>query len=285
MNTEKAVEILSEALNKIDNLRSKATYSAEHIEFVQSTGLELGRIFGPDSPVTRNFSSIQYYFTGTFLFDPWDYESVRERNNVAAYLHGLDMAEGILRSAIDQLQKHGDDQILFQSRIKLGGAKVFVSHSSQTQALIKVERFIRVLGLEPVSVVKGPSEGMAVDDLVEKRMDECDCALILATADEHVDNRRQPRPNVIHEIGLAQEKFDNKVIYLKEVGCEFPSNVRPKVWENFTQDNMETAFEKISKELHTFGYICSLEPSDADDCNSRGITIRWSGPGLNVRIH
>lgn len=255
MNTEQAVEILSEALNKIDNLRSKATYSAEHIEFVQSTGLELGRIFGPDSPVTRNFSSIGYDFNGTFLFDPWDFESEKERHNVAAYLRGLDMAEGFLRSAIDQLQKHGDDQILSQSRIKLGGAKVFVSHSSQTQALTKVERFICVLGLEPVSVVKGPSEGMAVDDLVEKRMDECDCALILATADEQVGDRIQPRPNVIHEIGLAQEKFDNKVIYLKEMGCEFPSNVRPKVWENFTQDNMETAFEKISKELHAFGYI------------------------------
>jgi len=54
---------------------------------------------------------------------------------------------------------------------------------------------------------------------------------------------------------MAQEKFKRKVIYLKENDCEFPSNVRPKVWENFTQDNMENAFEKISKELRAFGLI------------------------------
>ena len=50
-------------------------------------------------------------------------------------------------------------------------------------------------------------------------------------------------------------KLDNRVIYLKEEGCEFPSNVRPKVWENFGQDNMEAAFERITKELKAFGLI------------------------------
>ena len=46
-----------------------------------------------------------------------------------------------------------------------------------------------------------------------------------------------------------------RVIYLKEEGCEFPSNVRPKVWENFTQQNMECGFEKISKELRALGLL------------------------------
>jgi predicted nucleotide-binding protein len=93
---------------------------------------------------------------------------------------------------------------------------------------------------------------MAVDDLVEKRLGEADCAVILATADDNVGGRMQPRPNVLHEIGLAQQRLDNRIIYLKEVGCDFPSNVAPKVWENFTQDNMEAAFEKIAKELQAF---------------------------------
>ena len=34
--------------------------------------------------------------------------------------------------------------------------------------------------------------------------------------------------------------------------CQFPSNVNPKVWENFRQDNMEAAFEKIIKKLRAF---------------------------------
>jgi len=69
---------------------------------------------------------------------------------------------------------------------------------------------------------------MAVDDLVELRMAESDWAVILATADDEVSGYWQPRPNVIHEIGLAQEKLDNKVIHLKEHGCEFPSERPPE---------------------------------------------------------
>jgi len=147
------------------------------------------------------------------------------------------------------------DKIVTASRIRSEGARVFVSHGRQSGALTKLERFLRVLGVDPIIVVQGASEGMSVDALVEKRMSESDCAIILATADDRVDNYMQPRPNVIHEIGMAQEKFQNKVVYLKEEGCEFPSNVRPKVWESFTQSNMEAAFEKIIKELRSFGLV------------------------------
>ncbi len=133
--------------------------------------------------------------------------------------------------------------------------RVFISHGIETSALQKIERFIRAMGLEPIIVKDKASEGLALDDLIEKRMTESDCVLILATADEEVEGRKQPRPNVIHEIGMAQEKFKDNIIYLKEKDCEFPSNVQPKVWESFTQDNMENAFIKIPKELRAFGLI------------------------------
>ena len=255
MDTSDAVKSLQEAIGKIKRLRGQKIYSSDHVAFVQSTGLELGRIFGPDSVVSRNFNQINYSFVGSFFSNPWDFETERARKNQEAYLMGLDLAEGILLSAIEQLQKHGADEILTKSRIKLGGGRIFISHGNQTLALTKVERFIRALGLEPVMVIREASQGMSVDDLVDKKMNECDCAIILATADDNVSGYMQPRPNVIHEIGLAQEKLQNKVIYLKEEACEFPSNVRPKVWENFTQENMEAAFEKISKELRAFGLL------------------------------
>ncbi len=118
-----------------------------------------------------------------------------------------------------------------------------------------MERFVRALGLNPVVVIREAAEGMSVDALVDKRMSESDCAIILATADDEVAGCWQPRLNVIHEIGLAQEKFEGRIIYLKEIGCDFPSNVRPMIWEDFTQDNLEGAFERISKELRSFGLL------------------------------
>jgi hypothetical protein len=255
MDLEQALKTLDDALAKIPGLRMGKAFSPGHVEFVQTTGLELARIFGPDAAPSHNFSHIDFQSTGSFIAGAFDIDSELERRRHEAYLRGLDMAEGFLLSAKAQLQAHGADKILAASRLRSGSARVFISHGKQSQALTKLERFVRALGLEPVIVVHGPSEGMSVDALVDKRMSESDCAIILATGDDQVGNHRQPRPNVIHEIGLAQEKLDNKVVYLKEEGCEFPSNVRPKVWESFTQENMEAAFEKVIKELRSFNII------------------------------
>lgn len=133
--------------------------------------------------------------------------------------------------------------------------RVFVSHGKDSAALTKVERFLRGLGLTPVIVKFEASQGGSVDDVVEREMISCECALILATKGDSVDGEWQPRPNVIHEIGLAQEKLKHRLIYLKEEGCNFPSNISPKIWESFTQDNLENAFLKIVKELRAFGVI------------------------------
>jgi len=112
----------------------------------------------------------------------------------------------------------------------------------------------------PIIVRYEPSLGKSLDDLVEEQMGTCLAVIILATKDDKVSNENgqeyfQPRPNVIHEIGLAQEKVKERIIYLKEEGCDYPSNIQPKVWEYFTQDNMEKAFLKIVKELNGFRII------------------------------
>lgn len=132
--------------------------------------------------------------------------------------------------------------------------RVFISHGPVSVVLTKVERFIRGVGLEPILVKDQPSLGKAVDDLLVECMGACDTVIILATKDEQVEGRYQPRPNVLHEMGLAQGQGKH-MIYLKEEGCEFPSNVSPKVWENFTQDNMEEAYLKLVKELKGFGVL------------------------------
>lgn len=250
-----ALTILDDAVSEISELRRGRPHSPDHVAFIQSTGLELARIFGPDSPITRNFNRINYSASGSILTNIMSYEEDLARAHYNAFLEGLDLAEGVLRSGRAQLERHGADRILRASRVRSEGANVFISHGQETPALIKIERFLRALGTNPILVVREPSEGMAVDDLVEKRLSESDCVVVLATGDDLVEGRRQPRLNVIHEIGLAQEKHPNRIVYLKEVGCDFPSNVAARVWENFSQDNMEAAFEKLSKELRAFGLL------------------------------
>jgi len=247
--------VIDVALAKIPELRQQRPGSAAHVAFVQSTGLDLARIFGSDSTVCKNFSRITYSSSGRIMTTVFDYERDLARAAMGAYLSGLEAAQGVLQSARDQVVRHGADAILRGAKHEGVGASIFISHGTETSALAKVERFVRAMGLNPVIVARGPSKGKAVDDVVEERLKECACAIILATADEAIGGRRQPRPNVIHEIGLAQEVLKDRLIYLKEEGCEFPSNVAPKIWETFSQGNMEAAFEKIVKELRAFEII------------------------------
>jgi len=133
--------------------------------------------------------------------------------------------------------------------------KAFITHGGKSVALDKLCRFLKALGVEAFIVEEQPSKAKALDDKVEYYMAETDCAIILATGDDKIEGKLHPRQNVIHEIGLAQKTFPDRIIYLLEKGAEFPSNIKPKVWESFTQESMDEAFIAIARELKAFGLV------------------------------
>ncbi len=131
--------------------------------------------------------------------------------------------------------------------------KAFISHGKESVALNKVEDFLHALGVEPLIVKRQPSLDRTIDDKVNHYLNEADFVVILATGDDEIEGKLHPRQNVIHEIGLAQKTHPGKIIYLLEENTEFPSNIRPKVWEIFNQENMGDAFLHIALELREFG--------------------------------
>jgi predicted nucleotide-binding protein len=136
-------------------------------------------------------------------------------------------------------------------------ANIFISHGRKSTALDLVEDLVRALGLIPVIVMDQSSRGMSVDSKVSSYMKACSSAIILATGDDKVEGSSsfQPRQNVIHEIGLAQQMLTNKVTYLLEQNTEFPSNIAPMVYERFAKDNLSTAFIAIVRDLRAFGVL------------------------------
>lgn len=144
--------------------------------------------------------------------------------------------------------------------------KAFVSHGKESAALRKLKEFLETLGIEPLIVKKRASLDKDLPDKVNLYLSQADFVIILATADDTVKDKKtgtetkQPRQNVIHEIGLAQKTHEGKVIYLLEEGAEFPSNIRPKVWENFKQRNMMDAFLGIVRELRAYGMLKCVKP-------------------------
>ena len=133
--------------------------------------------------------------------------------------------------------------------------KAFISQGKASAALNKLKEFLETLGIEPLIVKKQPSLDKDLPDKVDLYLSQADFVIILATADDKVEDKLQPRQNVIHEIGLAQKTRPGKIIYLLEEGAEFPSNIRPKVWESFKQRNMMNAFLGIVRELRAYGML------------------------------
>ena len=194
-----------------------------------------------------------------------------EALKMIAYKYTLsELAIGIdtIKKAIGQLKydiEHGvrndNGDIIKPLLANNQPAKAFISHGKQSNALNKIERFLRELGIEPLIVKDQASQDKTVDDKVNYYLDQSDCVVILATGDVSIDTKLHPRENVIHEIGLAQKTLAGKIIYLLEKGAEFPSNISPKVWETFKQSNMENVFQRIIIELRAFGILQTKKPN------------------------
>lgn len=144
--------------------------------------------------------------------------------------------------------------------------KAFISHGKESAALRKLKELIETLGIEPLIVKKQPSLDKDLPDKVNLYLSQADFVIILATGNDTVIDKKtgkeitQPKQNIIHETGLAQKTHPGKIIYLLEEGAEFPSNIRPKVWESFKQRNMMNAFLGIVRELRAYGMLKLIKP-------------------------
>ncbi len=168
----------------------------------------------------------------------------------------LDKAIDIVNATIGHLESEegwtAEPEVIAPRRDR---PKAFIAHGPETEALNKLCEFIDELGVKPLVVERLPSEGRSVNENVEHYLEQADCGLVLATKDDPVDGRFQPRGNVNIEMGRFQERFGGRVIYLLEEGAAFPSNVSEKVWARFTQACMDEAFLKIARELKAFGLL------------------------------
>jgi predicted nucleotide-binding protein len=208
------------------------------------------------------------------LADPMEYhnnkitiEIIKEMNEILALsglkiiLNGIKPTIVKIDPYIPDLKSNKDSEIYIQESNKLVSSKqtskIFISHGNDTSALNLLREFIIAIGLIPVIVKNEPNKGMSVDDKVVNNLKNCKAAIILATGDDIVNGSDffQPRQNVIHEIGLAQQILKHKIIYLLEEDTKFPSNISPKVYQRFTKDNLSVAFITIARDLNDFDVL------------------------------
>lgn len=144
----------------------------------------------------------------------------------------------------------------------IGPPNVFIAHGDKTPACEKLEQFLIALDIIPIIAEEQPKGSRSIDQQVDWCLEQCDCAIILATKGDIDSKTRKfiPRGNILIEAGRCQERFPESTIYLLEEGVTFPSNIQEKVRERFSEDNMDMAFIMVVRELVALGILKSLRP-------------------------
>ena len=250
MDKTKAIELLKQELTKIPQLRQLHYDDQQYklwrdkVETIIQASLE--------SEDAKRFSSS----IGSVKMRGFFSDGVYQQE----YLEKLDKYETSLKSIIQKYEILGIPETSESTTALADKPKVFVSHGNGEGALLTLERFLNELGVQPIIAKDQPNLDRTVDKKVEDCLSEADFVIILATGDDKVESKLQPRQNVIHEIGLAQKTHAGKIIYLLEEGAEFPSNIGPKVYESFARQSMDKAFIAIVREMRKLGFLKAVKP-------------------------
>lgn len=97
--------------------------------------------------------------------------------------------------------------------------------------------------------------GIATTERLEQLLKSSTFAFLIMTAeDEHADQTRHARLNVIHEVGLFQGKLGTrKAIVLLEDGCQQFSKIHGLTHIPFPQGRVSAAFEEVRRVLEREG--------------------------------
>jgi len=247
LDKQRVIELLEQKSKEAVHVASQPYYYNEYIPWRRNIEDILESAFGVTSTEYKRIADIpSRIFKGT--------RAEKQRGHIR-FIHRI-------QQEVDSIiQKH--ERLVVETKpaatVELS-PKAFISHGKESVALNKLEEFLSALGIEPLVVKEQPSLDKTLDDKVNYYLSQADFVIILATGDDKVEGKLQPRQNVIHEVGLAQNTHAGKIIYLLEEGIEFPSNIRPKVYEPFKQRNMMNAFLYIAKELRAYGMLKTVKP-------------------------
>jgi len=266
METPKALELLKEYMCELDHLRTLRHANEERWRWKNKVDVVLEAAFGKYS-YEYNKLNPKIFVSGLGGSDADEQRS---------YLRDLDDYEARIKEILDKYDILGIPEVpgTIEETPTTETPKALISHGKESKALNKVERFLRELGVEPLIVKDEPSLDKTVDDKVDYYLGQADFVVILATGDDEIEGKLHPRQNVIHETGLAQKTHAGKIIYLLEEKTEFPSNISPKVWEHFNQDNMENVFLRTIIELKALGMLKAVKQVATEGVDATVVRLR-----------
>jgi predicted nucleotide-binding protein len=125
--------------------------------------------------------------------------------------------------------------------------RIFIGHG-HSSAWIELKDFIKnELNLKHDEFNRVSTAGMTTKRRLRDMLnDACFAFLVMTAEDEHPDNSKHARENVIHEVGLFQGRlgFRHAIVLLEE-GCEEFSNIIGVSQIRFPSNNIKASFKNV----------------------------------------
>ncbi|MDE2740255.1 MAG: nucleotide-binding protein [Gemmatimonadota bacterium] len=222
----KAIERLQKVLDVIPKLKQMERNSPEFKTWQRNTKVAITKTFGNESENITDFNNISFS-----AFSSSD--SVLQK----AYVDGLESAESVLKSMIEEINEYWDDedQTPTSSKIRentqITTNEIFIVHGRDEGAKNIVARFLEKLDLKPVILAEMPAKGRTIIEKFEQH-GQVGYAIILLTPDDagslqgdESDPKPRARQNVIFELGFFIGHLGRKhVCALTKGDVEIPSD-------------------------------------------------------------
>lgn len=245
MTKEKALEILQRQVRGVNTMRGIRRFGASFTKWKRDTETAIREIFGHEHGHLVAFGSISYGANG------WTVGAktpAKEAEEEGAWQEGLEHAESILRSFIDEINdywggdgpskaalppyaEHGHSASLHNQDKK----KVFVVHGRNSAARDAMFSFLRSLGLQPIewseAVQLTGETSPFIGSILDAAFDKAQAVVVLMTPDDvaylhqrfvsdddppyEINPTPQARPNVLFEAGMAMGRYPDRTIIVE----------------------------------------------------------------------
>ena len=140
------------------------------------------------------------------------------------------------------------------------GQGIFVAHGKNKKPLDQLKKILDQFKIPYKVAVEEPNLGRPIGEKVREAMQECNCAILIFTADEEFQDKDgntiwRPSENVVYELGAAGYLYGNRVVILKEDTVEFPTNFKDVGYISFSKDQLGAQSMEVIKELIGFGIV------------------------------
>jgi len=189
---------------------------------------QIRKIYGPDSEAEKRWPPVHETVTRD-----------QARELLQSRLLRAERLQALLTEAATQALADPQDH------------RIFIGHG-RSPAWRELKDFLQDrLGLPWEEFNRESVPGIATTERLEQMLKVSSFAFLVMTAeDEHADQTRHARANVIHEVGLFQGRLGaRRAIILLEEGCQQFSNVHGLSHISFPSGRVSAVFEDIRRVL------------------------------------